>query len=153
MNYLQARLWGQGVYNDNQIHLICRLKLYWPIVVLEPNTKTPNIIYLDNHAPKTSHTLQCNTHQRQLDTSESKSWTLTKGMNEVSIHVPYILGNKQNSKTQIQKEDITEDTGTWSQERPVVGPNRSERGKLTHGNLQISKCLCIIIRSCNSYKC
>ena len=74
-------------------------------------------------------------------------------MNEVSIHVPYIFGNKQNSKTEIQKEDITEDRGTWIQERPVVGPNRPERGKLTHGNLQISKCLCIIIRSCNCYKC
>ena len=31
-----------------------------------------------------------------LATSESKSWTLTKGMNEVSIHVSYIFGNKQN---------------------------------------------------------
>ena len=30
---------------------------------------------------------------------------------------------------QIQKEDITEDRGTWYQERPVVGPNRPERGK------------------------
>ena len=51
------------------------------------------------------------------------------GMNEVSICVPYIFGNKQNSKTQIQKEDITEDRGTWYQERSVVGPNRPERGK------------------------
>ena len=74
-------------------------------------------------------------------------------MNEVSIRVPYIFGNKQNSKREIQKEDITEDRGTWYQERPAVGPNRPERGKLTHGNLQISKCLCIIIRSCNKYKC
>ena len=72
-------------------------------------------------------------------------------MNEVSIHVPYIFGNKQNSK-QIQKEDITEDRGTWIQERPAVGPNRPDRGKLTHGSLQISKCLCIIIMSCNKYK-
>ena len=73
-------------------------------------------------------------------------------MNEVGIRVPYIFGNKQNSKKEIQKEDITEDRGTWIQERPEVGPNRPERGKLTHSNLQISKCLCIIIRSCNSYK-
>ena len=74
-------------------------------------------------------------------------------MNEVSICVPYIIGNKENSKTEIQKEVRTEDRGAWYQERPVVGPNRPERGKLTHGNLQISKCLCIIIRSCNKYKC
>ena len=63
----------------------------------------------------------------------------------------YLATNK--IQTQIQKEDITEDRGTWIQERPTVGPNRPERGKLTHGNLQISKCLCIIIRSCNKYKC
>ena len=37
-------------------------------------------------------------------------------MNEISIHVSYIFGNKQNSKTQKQKEDITEDRGTWYQE-------------------------------------
>ena len=30
---------------------------------------------------------------------------------------------------QIQKEDITEDRGTWYQERSAVGPNRPERGK------------------------
>ena len=30
---------------------------------------------------------------------------------------------------QIQKEDITEDRGTWYQERPVVGHNRPGRGK------------------------
>ena len=62
----------------------------------------------------------------------------------------YLATNK--IQKQIQKEDITEDRGTWYQERPVVGPNRPERGKLTHGNLQISKCLCIIIRSYNKYK-
>ena len=77
-------------------------------------------------------------------------------MNDVSFHVPYIFGNKQNSKseeTKIQKEGTTEDREAWYQERPAVGPNRPERGKLTHSNLQISKCLCIIIRSCNLYKC
>ena len=63
----------------------------------------------------------------------------------------YLATNK--IQKQIQKEDITEDRGTWYQERPAVGHNRPERGKLTHGNLQISKCLCIIIRSCNKYKC
>ena len=30
-----------------------------------------------------------------LDTPESKIWTLTKGMNDVSIHGSYIYGNKQ----------------------------------------------------------
>ena len=68
----------------------------------------------------------------------------------------YLATNKiQNQKkTQIQKEGTTEDRGTWYQERPAVGPNRPEReAKLTHGNLQISKCLCIIVRSCNLYKC
>ena len=74
-------------------------------------------------------------------------------MNEVSIHVSYIFGNKTKFKKQIQKGDITEDRGTWIQERPTVGLNRPDRGKLTHGNLQISKCLCIIIKSCNKYKC
>ena len=28
---------------------------------------------------------------------------------------------------QIQKEDITDDRGTWYQERPTVGHNRPER--------------------------
>ena len=52
------------------------------------------------------------------------------------------------------KEIPKEDRGTWYQERPVVGPNRSEREtKLIHSNLQRSKCLCIIIRSCYKYKC
>ena len=75
-------------------------------------------------------------------------------MNEVSIHVSYIFGNKQNFKEEIEKGDITEDRGTWIQERLMVGPNRPEReAKLTHSNLPISKCLCIIIRSCNKYKC
>ena len=69
-------------------------------------------------------------------------------MNDVSIHVPYIFGNKQNSRLEERKQIQKEGRGTWYQERPAVGPNRPERGKLTHGNLQISKCLCIIVRSC-----
>ena len=51
-------------------------------------------------------------------------------MNHVSIRVPYIFGNKQNSKTeekQIQKEGTTVDREAWYQERPAVGPNRPER--------------------------
>ena len=75
-------------------------------------------------------------------------------MNKVSIHVPYIFGNKQNSSLEEGKQIQKEDRGTWYQERPAIGPNRPEReAKLTHGNLQISKCLCIIIRSCYKYKC
>ena len=71
-------------------------------------------------------------------------------MNDVSIHVPYIFGNKQNSKKREDRKQLQkEDRGTWYQERPTVGPDRPEReAKLTHGNLQISECLCIIIRSC-----
>ena len=57
-------------------------------------------------------------------------------MNDVSFHVPYIFGNKQNSterekreRKQIQKEGTTEDREVWYQERPTVGPDRRERGK------------------------
>ena len=73
-------------------------------------------------------------------------------MNDVSFHVPYIFGNKQNSNQRENRyrRKPLEDRGTWYQERPAVGPDRPEReAKLTHGNLQISKYLCIIIRSCN----
>ena len=71
-------------------------------------------------------------------------------MNDVSIHVPYIFGNKQNSLDREERKLLQkEDRGTWYQERPTLGPNRPEReAKLTHGNLQISKCLCAIIWSC-----
>ena len=74
-------------------------------------------------------------------------------MRSAFVFPMFLTRNKIQKQTQIQKEDITEDRGTWYQERPVVGPNRPERGKLTHSNLQISKCLCIIIRSCYTYKC
>ena len=50
-------------------------------------------------------------------------------MNDVSIHVPYIFGNKQNSLGEEGKQLQKEDRGTWYQERPVVGHNRPERGK------------------------
>ena len=42
---------------------------------------------------------------------------------------PIYLATNKIQKKQIQKEDITEDRGTWYQERPAVGPNRQERGK------------------------
>ena len=40
-------------------------------------------------------------------------------MNEINIHVSYIFGNKQNS---LLEEDISEDRGTWIQERPNSRP-------------------------------
>ena len=48
-------------------------------------------------------------------------------MNEVSICVSYIFGNKKDSTNRYIREDITEDRGAWIQERPAVGPNRPER--------------------------
>ena len=60
-----------------------------------------------------------------LDTSEWKSWALTKGMNEVSIHVSYIFGNKQNLDIE---GNPWEGRGTWIQERPIVGLT-DQRGK------------------------
>ena len=68
----------------------------------------------------------------------------------------YLATNKIQNQGQKRgkTEGTTEDRGTWIQERPAVGPNRPKReAKLTHGDLQISKCLCIIIRSCNRYNC
>ena len=50
-------------------------------------------------------------------------------MNDVSIHVPYIFSNKQNSLGEERKQIQKEDRGTWYQETPAVGPNRLERGK------------------------
>ena len=74
-------------------------------------------------------------------------------MNDVSFHVPFIFGNKLNSKMRGRTEGTTEDREDWYQERPTPGPDRSERGKTNlHGNSKISKCLCIIIRSCKIYK-
>ena len=53
-------------------------------------------------------------------------------MNDVRLHVPYIFGNKQYSKTQRirgRTEGTTKDREFWYQERPAVGPDRPERGK------------------------
>ena len=56
-------------------------------------------------------------------------------MNDVRLHVPYIFGNKQNSK-RLNRERIrgrtegtTKDREVWYQERPTVGQDRLERGK------------------------
>ena len=54
-------------------------------------------------------------------------------MNDVSLHVPYIFGNKQNSNTERRirgrTEGTTKDREVWYQERPAVGQDRLERGK------------------------
>ena len=68
----------------------------------------------------------------------------------------YLATNKIQKAERIRgrAEGTTESREASYQERPAVGPNRPERdAKLTHGNLQISKCLCIIMRSCNLYEC
>ena len=78
-------------------------------------------------------------------------------MNDVSFHVPYIFGNRGRTKIQRKRktenqrgrtEGTTEDREVWYQERPMLGLTDQREAKLTQGNLQISKCLCIIIRSC-----
>ena len=62
----------------------------------------------------------------------------------------YLATNKIQIRRRGKSEGSTEDREAWYQDRPAVGPIRPEReAKLTHGNLQISKRLCIIIRSCN----
>ena len=69
---------------------------------------------------------------------------------------PMYLATNKIQKDNIEREDTegtTVSREVWYQERPTVGPDRPEReAKLTHSNLQISKCLCIIIRSCKIYK-
>ena len=49
-------------------------------------------------------------------------------MNDVRLHVPYIFGNKQNSKRN-QKDTEREIRGKQKGERPVVGQEKQERGK------------------------
>ena len=61
----------------------------------------------------------------------------------------YLATNKiYNDKKTYQK---AEELG--SKRGQIEGPTKTREAKLTHGNLQISKYLCIIIRSCNKYKC
>ena len=49
-------------------------------------------------------------------------------MNDVRLHVPYIFGNKQNSKEKRRirggTEGTTKDREVWYQERPAVGQDR-----------------------------
>ena len=52
-------------------------------------------------------------------------------MNDVRLHVPYIFGNKQNSKSERERrgrtKGTTESREVWYQKRPTVGPDRPER--------------------------
>ena len=54
-------------------------------------------------------------------------------MNDVRLHVPYIFGNKQNSRSDREirgrTEGTTKDREVWYQERPVAGQDRLGRGK------------------------
>ena len=50
-------------------------------------------------------------------------------MNDVRLHVPYIFGNKQNSKRREQKDTKTDTEGKQKEERPTVGQEKQERGK------------------------
>ena len=72
-------------------------------------------------------------------------------MNDVRLYVPYIFGNKQNSKEQREKgaSEKEQKAQLKIETREAHGrPRQTRETKLIHGNLQISKCLCIIIRSC-----
>ena len=65
------------------------------------------------------------------------------------IHLATNKIQNQRQRIRGRTEGTTEDREVWYQERPMVGQDRPEReAKLTHGNLQISKCLCTIIRFC-----
>ena len=49
-------------------------------------------------------------------------------MNEISIHVSYIFGSKQNLDIEENTEEIEKDRGTWIQGRPNSRPyKRPER--------------------------
>ena len=52
-------------------------------------------------------------------------------MNDVRLHVPYIFGNKQNSKREQKKRrrDSTDTEEGTTEERPAVGQDKQERGK------------------------
>ena len=52
-------------------------------------------------------------------------------MNDVRLHVPYIFGNKQNSKETEEKRrrDSTDTEDGTTEERPTVGQDKQERGK------------------------
>ena len=73
-------------------------------------------------------------------------------MNDVRLHVPYIFGNKQNSKNRRETEKSEQEQKAQLKiETREAGcrPRQNKReAKLKHGNLQISKGLYIIIWYC-----
>ena len=74
-------------------------------------------------------------------------------MNDVRLHVPYIFGNKQISKTdrrETEKSEQEQKAQLKIETREAHGrPRQNKReAKLKHGNLQISKGLYIIIWYC-----
>ena len=51
-------------------------------------------------------------------------------MNDVRLHVPYIFGNKQNSRREEKSEGHRERSEEKQKgERPMVGQEKQERGK------------------------
>ena len=55
-------------------------------------------------------------------------------MNDVRLHVPYIFGNKQNSKyiyreNRRGERDSTDTEEGTTEERPAVGQDKLQRGK------------------------
>ena len=70
-------------------------------------------------------------------------------MNDVRLHVPYIFGNKQNSKTEEETPQIQKAQLKIEPREARSRPRQNKReAKLKHGNLQISKGLYIIIWYC-----
>ena len=74
-------------------------------------------------------------------------------MNDVRLHVPYIFGNKQNSRSERDQRENRRETEKEQKAQLKIEtreahsrPRQNKReAKLKHGNLQISKSLCIII--------
>ena len=48
-------------------------------------------------------------------------------MNDVRLHIPYIFGNKQNSKREEDQTDRERSEEKQKEERPVVGQEKQER--------------------------
>ena len=74
-------------------------------------------------------------------------------MNDVRLHVPYIFGNKQNSKREEDQTDRERSEEKQKEERPVVGQENKREAKLKHGNLQISKRFMYHYKDIVKYKC
>ena len=55
-------------------------------------------------------------------------------MNEVSIHVSYIFGNKQNSIYIDRRKTYQKTEELGSKRGQIKGPTKTREAKLTHGN-------------------